>query len=186
MVAALRPEKNHVQLLEAVVSLRALGVRAQALLVGDGAMRETVERRARALGIDRQLTVTGFREAVRPYLAACDAVTVCSLTEALSLAAIEAMAMGRPLIHSAVGGAAELIEHGRSGLLFPPGDTAALTACLLCGADRETAMKLGGAARATVESHFRESCMVERYESLLLELCAWRGGSSAHSPEYIS
>src|SRR5258708_33074820 len=58
MVAALRPEKNHVQLLEAVVSLRALGVRAQALLVGDGAMRETVERRARSLGIGRQLTAT--------------------------------------------------------------------------------------------------------------------------------
>src|SRR5205823_7519986 len=81
----------------------------------------------------RDKLVTGVQTCLfrsRPYLSACNVVCVCSLTEALSLAAIEAMAMAKPLVHSQVGGATELIEPGRNGLLFPAGDTAALVDCL--------------------------------------------------------
>ena len=169
--AALRPEKNHVQLAEAVARLRQAGLPAKALLVGDGPARGAVEARARTLGVERHVAITGFREDVRPFLSACDVVCVCSLTEALSLAAIEAMATGKPLVHSLVGGAGELIDPGSNGLLFPQGDTDALVERLSQLADRDARLAMGRSARAKVEAAFTEEAMVDRYEQLLLGVC---------------
>jgi glycosyltransferase involved in cell wall biosynthesis len=89
----------------------------------------------------------------------------------LSLSAIEAMAMARPLVHSEVGGAAELIDAGRTGLLFPVGDTHALVECLVRVANCEAARQMGAAARGVAESTFGQERMVERYEQLLSALC---------------
>ncbi|HET7775329.1 MAG TPA: glycosyltransferase family 4 protein [Azospira sp.] len=171
MVAVLRPEKNHLQLLEAVARLRQQGIPANALLVGDGPMREAIEVRARQLGIGAFVAVTGFQEDVRPYIAACDVVALCSVTEAFSLAAIEAMAMGRPVIHSDVGGAAEMIEPGRNGFLFPVGDTETLVYALTLLSDRPSALRMGSHAREVVERRFSETTMLDRYEQTLLSLC---------------
>src|SRR5205814_9674495 len=130
---------------------------SRAWLIGDGPTRAVVQARARSLVVEREVTVTGFREDVRPYLAACDVVCLCSLTtEALSLAAIEAMAMAKPLVHSQVGGATELIEPGRNGLLFPPGDTGALVECLSQLTDCDTRFAMGRSARAKAEAAFDE------------------------------
>ena len=171
IVGGLRPEKNQTQLLEAAAVLRAQGLAARVLLIGDGAMRAALESRGRDLGLGPHLTITGFHDDVRPFVTACDVMCTCSLTEALSLAAIEAMAMSRPVVHSQVGGAAELIEHGRNGLLFPVGDTAALIECLRRLADAPTRTSMGRAARETVERRFSERRMIDRYEQLLLEVC---------------
>lgn len=181
IAAVLRQEKNHLQLLEAVARLRAKGIPARTLLIGDGEMRGAIEARARALGIDRDVAIAGFRQDVRPYIAACDAVALCSLTEALSLAAIEAMAMGKPVVHSEVGGAADLIIPGRNGLLFPAGDTAELIDRLTQLADRERAARMGREARATVEAFFSESAMVDRYEGTLRAISAAGSGAPAMS-----
>ena len=172
IAAGLRPEKNHAQLLEAAAQLRARGLAAQVLFIGDGPMRPALESRARALGLERHLQITGFRDDIRPLVTACDVMCTCSFTEALSLAAIEAMAMSRPVVHSQVGGVAELIEPGRDGLLFPAGDTAALVERLLRLADPDERAAMGRAARATVERRFSERCMIDRYEELLREVCA--------------
>lgn len=172
IAGGLRPEKNHVQLLEAAARLRARGVPARVLLIGDGARRAAIESRARALGLEPHLNITGFRDDIRPLVTACDVMCTCSLTEALSLAAIEAMAMSRPVVHSQVGGAAELVEPGRNGLLFPVADTAALVECLQRLTDTGARAAMGRAARRTVESRFSEGRMIDRYEQLLREVCA--------------
>lgn len=171
IVGGLRPEKNQAQLLEAAVQLRARGLAAKALLIGDGEVRAALESRARSLGLAAHLAITGFRDDIRPLVTACDVMCMCSLTEALSLAAIEAMAMSRPVVHSQVGGVAELIEHGRNGLLFPAADTAALVACLTHLAEPSARAAMGRAARDTVERRFGERRMIDRYEELLLEVC---------------
>src|SRR6202171_4966690 len=106
---------------------------------------------------------------------------VCSRTEALSLAAIEAMAMAKPLVHSQVGGATELIEPGRNGLLFPPGDTAALVDCLQRLVDRSTQLMMGRAARVKAEVAFSEKLMVDGYEQLLLEVCGCTDHATARA-----
>jgi glycosyltransferase involved in cell wall biosynthesis len=70
------------------------------LLIGDGPMRGAVEERTRRLGVQEFVSITGFQQEVRPFVAACDTVVLTSLTEAFSLAAIEAMAMAKPVVHS--------------------------------------------------------------------------------------
>ncbi len=175
--AVLRPEKNHVQLVDAVAMLRKLGIPARALMIGDGEMRKAVETRARELGVEGDVVITGLKQDVRPCIAACDVVALCSFTEAFSLAAIEAMALRKPLVHSDIGGAAEMIVPGRNGFLFPVGDTKALVDKLAILADREVSRRMGNNAREMVERLFSERTMVDRYEQMLLELCRVRPGA---------
>jgi glycosyltransferase involved in cell wall biosynthesis len=169
--AVLRPEKNHVQLVDAIARLRAQGVPARALIIGDGPMRTAVQARARALGVGNEVVLCGFQHDVRPYVAACDVMALCSLTESFSLAALEAMALGRPVVHAQVGGAAEMILPGRNGHLFPAGDTGALAGKLALLAERAVSRSMGIEARKWVQARFSEKVMVDRYEQVLLELC---------------
>lgn len=175
--ALLRPEKNHVQLVDAVFRLRNAGVPAKALMIGDGEMRGAVEARARELEVEKDVVITGIQRQVRPYVAACDVVALCSHTEAFSLAAIEAMALRRPVVHSDVGGAAEMIVPGQNGFLFPAGDTSALVDKLAILADRAVARTMGKNAREVVERRFSEKAMVDRYEQTLLEICGVGSGA---------
>lgn len=168
--AVLRPEKNPVQLVEAIAMLRRRGIPARALMIGDGPLRADVEARAQGLGLAKDVLISGFQQDVRPFLAACDAAVLTSFTEAFSLAAIEAMALGLPVVHSEVGGAAEMIRPGRNGFLFPAGDTAALADRLSKLAVRSTRERMGARAREAVEAHFSEAVMVDAYEKMLLEL----------------
>lgn len=170
--AVLRPEKNHLQLLEAVSLLHHLGLPARLLIIGDGPLRSRIEARARYLGIADSVRITGFQQDVRPHLIACDVVALCSIAvETFSLAALEAMAMSRPVVHSDLGGASEMIVPGYNGYLFPVGDTASLVDRLRQLADPTWATILGGNARRRVEERFSETAMVTRYEQLLVDLC---------------
>jgi glycosyltransferase involved in cell wall biosynthesis len=170
--ALLRPEKNHVQLVDAVAALRKMGSPVRALMIGDGATRPKIEARARALDVEGDIVITGLKEDVRPYVAACDAMVLCSdAVETFSLAALEAMALGRPVIHSDIGGAAEMIRPGENGFLFPVGDTEALIDRLRLLLDRADRERMGRKAREMVEARFSERGMVDRYERMLLDLC---------------
>jgi glycosyltransferase involved in cell wall biosynthesis len=175
MSAVLRPEKNPLQLVEALGRLRGRGIPARLLFVGDGPMRPAIEERARALRLSPQVRIAGFQQDVRPLVGACDVVALCSTAiETFSLAALEAMALGRPVVHSSVGGAAEMVRPGRNGYLFPVGDTEALAGRLAALAERGTRERMGARARETVESRFTERAMVDRYERTLMELATTR------------
>jgi len=184
MSAVLRPEKNPVQLVEALARLRGRGVRARVLFVGDGPMRPALEERAKALGLSGQVRIAGFQQDVRPLVGACDVVALCSTAiETFSLAALEAMALGRPVVHSCVGGAAEMVRPGRNGYLFPVGDTEALAGRLAALADRGTRERMGARARETVESRFTERAMVDRYERTLTQLATtWSRHENLRKP----
>lgn len=169
--AVLRPEKNHVQLVDAVSALRSRGVRARALLIGDGPMRPAVEARARSLGVSEHVMITGFQEDVRLLVGACDAMVLCSTAvETFSMAALEAMALARPVVQSELGGAAEMTVPGETGYLFPVGDTRTLVERLAALADHEERRRMGRAARAMVERRFSERAMVDGYQIILQEL----------------
>jgi glycosyltransferase involved in cell wall biosynthesis len=169
--ALLRVEKNHVQLLEAVRCLRELGIPARALLIGDGELRGAIEQRIADLGLDKAAVITGLQSDVRPWIAACDVVTLCSVTETFSLAALEAMGMGRAVVLSDVGGAAEMVMPGCNGLLFPPRDTATYVDRLAALSDPDAARLMGANARRIVEQRFAVATMVDRYEQLFEALC---------------
>lgn len=182
MSAVLRPEKNHVQLVDAIAMLRSRGRRARALMIGDGPTRARVEARARELGVADDVIITGFQQDVKPFVAACDAIALTSFAEAMSLAAIEAMAMGKPVVHSDVGGAPEMIANGREGYLFPVNDTPALVGRLELLGDRAECARMGAIARETVGVRFSEQAMVSRYEDLLMQLEGAGPGRRALSP----
>lgn len=174
MSAVLRPEKNHAQLVRAIARLRHRGVPAHALMIGDGPQREAVTALARRLNVQEYVSITGLQRDVRPFLAACDALALTSFTEAFSLAAIEAMAAGRPVVHADVGGAAEMIRPAHNGFLFPVGDTAALVERLARLAEPGARNRMGTAARAMVEARFSERGMVDRYETLFQDMATRR------------
>jgi glycosyltransferase involved in cell wall biosynthesis len=172
--AVLRPEKNPVQLVEALAELRRRGIPARALFIGDGPERFRVEEAASERKVQGLVSIAGFQQDVRPYVAACDVMALTSFTEALSLAAIEAMALGKPVVHPDVGGAGELIAHGEEGFLFPVRDTGALVAALERLASPPLREAFGTRARAKVEARFSERAMVDRYEALFAELALRR------------
>ena len=93
---------------------------------------------------------------------------------------MSSVALGRPVVHPDVGGAAELIHSGHDGLLFPVGDTAALVQCLAQLADPVARARMGENAHAAVEARFTERSMVERYEQLLAEI-----GSTRRKREHL-
>lgn len=175
LCAAMRPEKAHDDLLQAVARLSAERLPVKCLLVGDGPQRAAIEARIDALGLRRQVVITGFMQDVRLAIAACDAMAIVSHhVETFSIAALEAMALRKPMIMSAIGGATEQIRHGENGLLYPRGEIGALATAVRMLADRQRAQRMGDCARRLVEEWFSETVMVDAYERLFAGMVAVR------------
>jgi glycosyltransferase involved in cell wall biosynthesis len=171
LCAVMRPEKAHGDLLQALARLAREGLRAHALLIGDGPERAAIEREIGALGLRDRVRITGVVEDVRPLVAACDAMVIASrAVETFSIAALEAMALGRPMVMSDIGGAREQVGHGDNGLLFPPGNIAALADQLRRLAEPRLRRRMGERSRERVVQHFDVSRMVRHYEEALLGL----------------
>lgn len=176
LCSGLRPEKSHGDLLEALARLRALGTRAKVLLIGDGPERPAIERLARQLDVSDHVRITGVQADVRPFVACCDVMTLVSHCETFSLAALESMALGKPLVMSDVGGASEQILHGESGLLFRAGDIDALVQHLWSLASERLRSQLGTAAGERVRRLFTVERMVAGFESRISSMLP--GGTS--------
>jgi glycosyltransferase involved in cell wall biosynthesis len=129
---------------------------ARVKMVGDGPLRPTLERMIAESGADVELL--GFRsgEELSAAVQAASAVVMPSIChDNCPLAVIEAMAWGKPVIGSRVGGIPELVRDGEEGVLVPHGDTAALGAAMLrLQEDPELAERMGRAGRARVEAHY--------------------------------
>ncbi|MET0494389.1 MAG: glycosyltransferase [Actinoplanes sp.] len=123
-VANLRGYKGHRYLLDAAAALRDRGLPCTLALAGTGPERDGLQRQAAVLDLD--VRFLGARGDIAALLARADVVALPSLTEGMSNAVMEAMAAGRPIVATDVGGTAELIE-GR-GVLVPPADADALAA----------------------------------------------------------
>lgn len=188
LCSALRPEKAPVDLLDAIARLRRRGVPAKALFIGDGPERSRIERSADMLGLGAHVRITGMQQDVRPFAACCDVMTLVSHSETFSLAALEAMALGKPVVLSDTGGAAELVIPGQHGFLFEPGDTEALATRLRTLTSPSLRSRLGAAAARRVRERFTVQDMAsgftDRIEELLAEPAApreWRLLGRRHS-----
>lgn len=178
LCAAMRPEKAHADLLAALLRLRVSGQCVKALFIGDGPRRDAIERQITALGLGHQVTITGYLGDVRPAIALCDAMAIVSHSvETFSIAALEAMAMGKPMIMSDIGGANEQVRSGHNGYLFPAGDIARLADVIARLGDRGHARALGRRARERVVQSYALPVMVAAYARLFLRLA---GGDPAH------
>lgn len=154
------------------VALRAVAAvpAARLLLVGDGPERESLERLAAELGLDGRVSFLGARsrdDALR-LLAGAEAAVLSSEWENLPHAAVESLAVGTPVVATAVGGVPEVVRDGVNGLLVPPGSVSAFAAALgRLLTDGELRAQLAAAARPSVARLGRDA-VYGRLEALLL------------------
>jgi glycosyltransferase involved in cell wall biosynthesis len=166
-VANLRPVKGHSILLEAFRRLSEANSSLRLLLVGDGPLSGSLQEQCKAFGLSSKVLFLGAREDVLDLLAMTDVFVSSSFSEALSMAIIEAMTMGLPVVATDVGGNGELIDHGVNGLLVPHGDPRAFAEALLSVLkDRERAARMGAEAKVKARKCFGARRMVEQYGEL--------------------
>lgn len=165
--ARLDEQKGHDVLFRAATAVPE----ARFVLAGEGPLRGELEAQASRLGLDGRVLFLGRRDDIPQLLAACDVFALPSLYEGSSLAVLEAMAARRAVVSSAIGGTAELIADGESGLLVPPGDDEALAAALRrLLADPALRERLAGHGRERAERDFSREAMGKRVESIYEEL----------------
>ena len=163
LIGVFRPEKNHGQLVRATAALRRGGRDVRLLLVGDGPTRPEIEALVEAEGVASAVTFTGMQSDVRPMIAALDAGVICSVAvETLSIAALEVLSCGVPMLMSDIGGAREIVTDGRNGYVFKAADDVGLEASILALADADRA-HMGEEAADIVRRDFRHDAMVEKY-----------------------
>jgi glycosyltransferase involved in cell wall biosynthesis len=126
---------------------------ARVLLVGDGAERAYLGAIASSMGVTERLQMTGETEDMTSYLAAADVVAVPSRNEGMGRVIVEAMALGLPVVATAVGGIPDVVTDGECGRLVEPEDVDALGAALIeLGRDPALRRKLGEAAVRRAEA----------------------------------
>lgn len=165
-VANLSQAKNHALLLSALKEVVASSTqRITLLLVGDGPLRPVLTSAASELG--SAVRFLGHRTDVPAVLAAANAFVLASDYEGNPLSVMEAMAAGRPVVATAVGGIPELITDGVDGLLVQPGSTRGLaTGMLKLASNRELMSALGAAASETALARFSIEAMAKSYGDL--------------------
>ena len=169
-VANLRPGKGHDVLLRAATRVIARVPEVRFELIGDGVLRPALERLAADLGIADKVVFRGHCADVPARLVDSDLFAFPSFMEASPNGVIEAMAARLPVVATNVGGIPEIVEHGRNGLLVPPGDVDALATALLRLIEQpEEAAALADAARRTVEMRYSFERMVNEFEELYME-----------------
>lgn len=169
-VGRLTPAKNQTVLIEAIAELRRRSIDAHLLLVGDGSMREELQKRAQTLSVQAHVSFAGVQRDVRPALAAMDVFVLPSThVETFSNAALEAMAMCKPVVLSRLGGAEEMVREGVEGFVLDVVTLAQALPSLLARlqTDRQWRDRLGQAARRRVIDQFSLQSMVQRYAALL-------------------
>jgi glycosyltransferase involved in cell wall biosynthesis len=187
-VSRAEPVKGLPHLVEAAARVAAVRPDVRWLVVGGGSQMAQLQDLAGMLGVADQIVFEGVREDIPDLLQAMDIFVLPSLSEGFGLAAMEAMASGRPVVCSRVGGLAELVSHEGTGLLVPPGDSAALAEGVLrLLGDRGLRERL--AARAIVQASLyddRVLCnqLFDLYERMVpAPMIRTAGGATTIEPE---
>ncbi len=148
-------------------------------IIGDGPLRSKLERLAFELGLrDRVLFLGSIsQELVSSLIAGCEVLALGSRSEAFGIVLLEAMAAGKPVIATAIGGIPELVSHGQNGLLVPPEDPEALSnAMAQLLADAELRRVMGQHGRSFVQRHYTWERQGERFLDLYRKvLSQWQG-----------
>lgn len=160
-VGMLRPDKGQDHLIRAFAELVQTHPQVRLILVGgptgeSRAYAETLPELAKGLGVGERVRFTGYRDDIPDLIEAADLVAIPSLTEAQPRAAAQALARGRPIVASAVGGTVEIVRDGETGLTVPPADPKALARALgRLIADPGLAQRVARAGRDLAERHLR-------------------------------
>jgi glycosyltransferase involved in cell wall biosynthesis len=168
--------KGHPWLIAAAAVIAREFPQTRFLLVGDGEQRKDFERQVAELGLAEHFSFLGCRDDVPRILSSCDIGVLPSKAEGLPNAVLEYLAAGLPTVASRVGGNAEIVQDGETGLLVPPQDASALAeAVLRLMRNPDFAGNLGKNGREYVVAHFSFQRMLENTDGLYTELLRSRG-----------
>ena len=172
-IGRLTAQKGQLVLVDAVARLISEGCRLRLVLAGDGEMRQVIEKRIAFHGIQDSVEITGWigEKRIRELLQESRAMVLPSVAEGLPVAIMEAFALGRPVITSAITGIPELVVHQRNGWLVVPASVADLTKammeCLETPVPELNVMASHGCER--VRADHRASIEAGKLSSLLLQ-----------------
>jgi glycosyltransferase involved in cell wall biosynthesis len=184
-MARLAKDKGLNYLVQAAAILACAAHRVRIVIAGDGLERERLQQLATNLNVTDRVTFAGFREDVGDLLAACDMVALPSLREGLSIALLEAMAAGKPIIASSIGSQKEVASRAEMALLVRPADVLSLSEAILrLAADPALRARLGRNARAVYETYYTEDRMLDSYRQLYYELLGKASEAEIAAPSH--
>jgi glycosyltransferase involved in cell wall biosynthesis len=182
IVARLEEQKGHIYLFRALRHLIPEFPRIKVLVVGEGTLRSALESQVRQMGLSEQVLFLGTRKDIPEILASLDLFVLPSLWEGFGLAIVEAMAMGIPVVATAIGGVDEVIRTGQDGLLIPPGEVPSLVAALRGGIlDPQKYRGMGQQGKKTAGQKFTQAHHLLQLQDLYLEVLAQKGISLIRS-----
>jgi glycosyltransferase involved in cell wall biosynthesis len=171
IVGSLYPVKGHTCLFRALKTVLAHHPKTRLLVIGEGKLEQTLKQEVSELGIERAVSFLGFRNDVPRVLPLLDLFVLPSLSEGFSVALLEAMSVGVPVIASKVGGNPEIVVSGETGYLVPPQRSEELASRIIeLISDQESARLLGERGRERVAREFTMARMLEQYQ-LLYDSC---------------
>jgi glycosyltransferase involved in cell wall biosynthesis len=185
VLARLEAQKGHRILLEAWKSVSARFPTARLVCVGEGSLRNELEVTASSAGISPSVRFVGYQRNVSDWLALANFTILPSFYEGLPLVAIESSAAGRAVIATSVDGTVEVVLHGRTGLIVPPGEPIPLAAaiCQLLGSSH-MAQRMGREGRKFVEDQFSQQRQVAETEALYLQ--SWRAQTGLNTGSKVA
>ena len=160
-VAALVPHKGQRHLIEAAHLVIQQMPDVRFLILGEGELRDSLERHVREHHLEKHVFLPGFRTDVLGCMKSFDLFVMSSVTEGLGTALLDAMACGKAIVATRTGGIPEVVEDGETGTLVPPRDHAAMAQAILAMlADDEQRRRMGEAGLARVQERFTVERMV--------------------------
>jgi colanic acid/amylovoran biosynthesis glycosyltransferase len=169
-VGRLCTAKSQHLIVEAIARLKARGIFARLVLVGDGEMRGSIESTIRAYGLEDRVCITGWAsgEKVRQEIECARIFLLPSLAEGLPVAIMEAMALGRPIVATYVGGIPELVRNDQEGWLVPASDVDSITEAIsrALALDQDVLAGMGRAAQRRVSERHRSRVEVGKLLAL--------------------
>lgn len=181
VMARLEPQKGHKILLQALSTVRAEFPNIRLICLGTGALKDELNSLARELKLNEIVRFVGFQSNVADWLAVADIGVLPSFYEGLPLTAVETLAAGLPLVATAVDGTPEVVLDGKTGLLVPPGDPAAMAGAIRqLARQSELRQKLAKAGREWVLQRFTIERQIEQTSSLYLS--EWQRYSRSSAP----
>jgi glycosyltransferase involved in cell wall biosynthesis len=165
-VGSLYPVKGHIHLIKALPDILKACPKTVLLLVGQGELAQTLKTEVVKLNLDAHVRFLGFRSDVPALLSLFDVFVLPSLSEGLSMALLEAMAAGKPVVATKVGGNSELVLDGETGFLIDSGSPESISDRIVqVLQDKVGAVRMGDRGRLRVRDKFSFRAMVDKYEN---------------------
>jgi glycosyltransferase involved in cell wall biosynthesis len=170
-VGRLEPEKDHQRLLQAFRGVATRYRSARLLIAGDGSLRSDLEQQCRDLALEPNVVFLGARTDIPEVLAAFDVFVLSSVHEGVPLSVIEAMAAGKPIIATDVGGLRLLVKPHVNGLLVPSSDSRALGEAMIeLAGNASLRQEMGNQGARLARDSFSVKSMIDRYQQIYLSV----------------